>query len=70
MAQCQSKIFFPDDPAKPPQFGDCPRLAETTRRTSMLRGNKVITSVVKLCSKCAKMWDEGDIKAKAAGGSR
>jgi len=50
MAQCDSKVFFPDDPAQTPQFSDCPRQAETTRRT--------IHSVVKLCSKCAKVWDE------------
>lgn len=50
MAQCDSKVFFPDDPAQRRQFSDCPRQAETTRRT--------IHAVVKLCSKCAKVWDE------------
>ncbi len=62
MAQCQSKVFFPDDPAKPPQFNDCPRRAETTRRTQRFSDTskgepKMITSVVKLCATCAKMWD-------------
>jgi hypothetical protein len=28
MAQCESKVFFPDDPAKQPQFTDCPRDAK------------------------------------------
>ena len=50
MAQCDSKVFFPDDPAQLPQFSDCPRQAETTRRT--------IHSIVKLCAKCAEVWDE------------
>jgi len=27
MAQCESKVFFPDDPAQQPQFSDCPRQA-------------------------------------------
>jgi hypothetical protein len=52
MAQCRSKVFFPDDPAQPPQFSDCPRKAETTRRT--------VKSAMKLCPKCAKVWDEED----------
>jgi pimeloyl-ACP methyl ester carboxylesterase len=50
MAQWDSKVFFPDDPRLTPQFNDCPRQAETTRRT--------IHSIVKLCPKCAKAWDE------------
>lgn len=50
MAPCDSKVFFPDDPAQPPQFSDCPRQAETTRRT--------IHSMVRLCAKCAEVWDE------------
>src|SRR5579859_2035794 len=52
MAQCDSKVFFPDDPTQPPQFNDCPRRAETIRRTSY--------SIVKLCAKCAEVWDEHD----------
>jgi hypothetical protein len=48
--KCDSKVFFPDDPGQAPQFSDCPRQAETTRRA--------YHSVVKLCSKCAKVWDE------------
>jgi esterase len=50
MAQCNSKVFFPDDPGLAPQFNDCPRQAETTRRT--------LHSVAKLCSECVKVWDE------------
>lgn len=50
MSQCQSKVFSPDDPAQPPQFSDCSRLAETERT---IRGK-----VVKLCAKCAAVWDE------------
>jgi hypothetical protein len=53
MAQCESKVFFPDDSTQPPQFNDCPRQAETTRRLSGMK-------VVKLCTKCAKVWDETD----------
>lgn len=73
VAQCESKVFFPDDPAQPPQFNDCPRRAETARRTWRLgdreRGERsVVKSVVKLCSKCAKVWDEkANASAKAAG---
>ena len=52
MAQCNSLVFFPDDPRLPPQFNDCPRQALTTRRT--------VHSVMKLCSMCAKVWDEQD----------
>jgi hypothetical protein len=62
MAQCESKVFFPDDPAKLPQFNDCPRRAETTRCTRRFSGTsngepKVITSVVKPCSNYSKIWD-------------
>jgi len=59
MAQCDSKVFFPDDSTQPPQFSDCPRPAETERT---IRGK-----VVKLCAKCAKVWDEFEAKPKAAG---
>lgn len=52
MSQCDSKVFFPDDPSQPPQFNDCPRQAETTRRT--------LHSVMRLCSTCARAWDEQD----------
>jgi hypothetical protein len=52
MAQCESKVFFPESPSQPPQFSDCPRQAETTRRAPH--------SVMKLCSKCARVWDEQD----------
>ena len=52
MVQCDSKVFFPDDPAQAPQFSDCPRQAEAIRRTSH--------SIVKLCAKCAEVWDEQD----------
>ena len=57
--QCQSKVFFPDDPAQTPQFSDCPRRAETERT---IRGKGV-----KLCTVCAKVWDEHEARAKAAG---
>lgn len=50
MAQCDSKVFFPDDPALSPQFSDCPRQAETIRRT--------IHSIMQLCARCAEVWDE------------
>lgn len=52
MAQCESKVFFPDDPEQKPQFSDCPREAETTRR--------ITHTFVKLCSTCARVWDEQD----------
>jgi len=54
MAQCESKVFFPDDPAQPPQFTDCPRQAETTRHTSTHAAQGVVTSTVTLCGKCAE----------------
>jgi len=50
MLQCDSKVFFPDDPAQAPQFSDCPRQAKTVRRT--------IHSIVRLCARCAEVWDE------------
>jgi hypothetical protein len=52
MAPCGSKVFFPDDPRQQPQFSDCPRVAKTTRRTAH--------TVIKLCSTCARVWDEED----------
>jgi hypothetical protein len=58
MAQCDSKVFFPDDPGQAPQFNDCPRQAEATRHTNH--------SVVKLCSECAKIWDEQEEHQEAA----
>jgi hypothetical protein len=59
MPQCDSKVFFPDDPTQAPQFSDCPREAETTRRT--------IHSVVKLCAKCAEVWDEQEREVLSIG---
>ena len=53
MAQCESKVFFPDGPEQRPQFTDCPRQAETTRKLSGMK-------LVKLCTQCAKIWDETD----------
>jgi len=50
MAQCESRVFFPDDPKERPQFSDCPREAETTRR--------ILHTVTKLCPTCARAWDE------------
>lgn len=58
MAQCDSKVFFPDDPGQVPQFSDCPRQAQTTRRT--------IHSIVRLCAKCAEVWDEQERQAITA----
>ena len=48
-----SKGFFPDDPAPRPQVTDCRRRAETTCRLSGMK-------VAKLCTKCARIWDETD----------
>jgi hypothetical protein len=74
MAQCESNVFFPDDPSLPPQFSDCPRQAETTRRArhfgDTTRGEpRIVSSVVKLCAICAREWDtQVDIvKVRAAG---
>jgi hypothetical protein len=58
MAQCESKVFFPDDPRQQPQFSDCPREAKATRRTAH--------TVIKLCSTCARVWDEQDKPEKKA----
>ena len=62
MGQCESKVFFPDDPSQRPQFNDCPRRAETVRRV----GSKV----VKLCATCANIWDGKDSKVENATGVR
>ena len=62
LAQCESKVFFPDNPSQRPQFNDCPRRAETVRRV----GSKI----VKLCSKCASVWDEKDGKVENVAGVR
>ena len=81
MAQCDSKIFFPDDLAQRPQFTDCPRESQTTRRTFRIgdraKGEPpVINYVLKLCAVCAREWDEqlqyaerleSKAKARAAG---
>jgi hypothetical protein len=65
MAQCESMIFFPDDPAHWPQFTDCPRQADTTRRTfRFIKGEPILSYVVKLCRVCAKEWDEQDLYAE------
>jgi len=48
-AQCESKVFFPDDPAQRPQFSDCPRRAETTRKVPDT------SKSLNLCAKCAKI---------------
>lgn len=68
MPQCESCVFFPDDPAQPPQFSGCPRNAETTRRTWRIvirkREPTLMHLVVHLCAKCAAVWDEQDVKAK------
>jgi hypothetical protein len=78
--QCQSHVFFPDDPALAPQFGGCPRRAETTRRTLRLvsRGNNeasMVNSVVRLCGVCAREWDaqardEAQVGRKINGASK
>ena len=74
MAQCESKVFFPDDPLQPPQFSECPRQAKTARRAWRLgdpaKGEpRIVVSVVKLCAVCAKEWDAQMVEeaAKAAG---
>jgi len=59
MAQCDSKVFFPDDPSQVPQFNDCPRQSETTRHT--------IHAIVRLCAKCAEVWDEQERQIVAEG---
>ena len=69
MQQCQSHIFFPDDPSQPPQFSDCPRVAETRRRTFRIgdRANgepPVVNAVKKLCGTCAREWDGKNLGSK------
>jgi hypothetical protein len=44
MAQCESKVFFPDDSTQPPQFSDCPKRAVTTRKMA------ATSKVVNLCN--------------------
>ena len=71
MAQCQSPVFFPDDPAQRPQFNECPRQSQTTRRTWRFgdpgKGEPpVVNSIVKLCARSAKIWDEVDLYADAS----
>jgi hypothetical protein len=66
MAQCESKVFFPDDPGQRPQFTDCPRQAETARHASRQTTQGVLTSTVKLCGKCAKVWDGQDTHCMAS----
>jgi hypothetical protein len=61
MTQCESKVFFPDNPEQPPQFSDCPRGAVMSRKVPGT------SEVLKLCAKCAKMGDEQGGKAKATG---
>ncbi len=67
--QCESKVFFPDDPNQPPQFNGCTRLAVTTRRTwrfgDRAKGEpNVLNKVVKLCERCAQAWDDGEWERK------
>jgi hypothetical protein len=62
MAQCESNVFFPDNPSQAPQFSDCPRQAETTRRTWRFgvaaKGEaRIVIVVARLCAKCAREWD-------------
>ena len=79
VAQCDSKVFFPDDLTQRPQFTDCPRESQTSRRTFRF-GDKakgepyVVNYVLKLCAVCAREWDEQlhyaeriEVKVKAAG---
>jgi hypothetical protein len=78
MAQCESKVFFPDQPAERPQFSTCPRQAETTRRTwrsgdRTKQEPKVIRFMVKLCGFCARELDENELDwmgERCAGGGR
>jgi hypothetical protein len=70
MAQCESPVFFPDDATQRPQFSECPRPSQTTRHTWRFgdRGKGepvVVNSVVKLCSRCAQIWDAVDLHAKS-----
>ena len=62
-SQCQSKVFFPDDPTEPPQFNRCPRKAVTTRREWRYADNgkgepDLVSRIVKLCARCADVWDD------------
>lgn len=69
MTQCQSPIFFPDDPKQKPQFSPCPREATTSRRTTR-PGNKtkgepaVVSYVIRLCAVCARQWDQNEVDAR------
>lgn len=59
MAHCQSQVFFPDDPKQLPQFSDCPRVAETTRRTFRIGDRahgepSVVNAVRRLCGTLCK----------------
>ena len=54
MAQCECKVFFPDEPPQRPPFSDCPRRAKTTR---IVPGT---SKILKSCSNCAKVWDGQD----------
>jgi len=72
VAQCESIMFFPDNPTHAPQFSDCPRASETKRRTwrfgDRSKGEPtVVTFVVKLCADCAKVWDGVEIEGNGAG---
>jgi hypothetical protein len=65
--QCESIVFFPDNPAYVPQFSDCPRPSETKRRTwrfgDRSKGEPMVVNfVVKLCAECAKVWDGIEIE--------
>lgn len=69
--QCESRVFFPDNPAQLPQFSDCPRQAVTERRTTRhgdtSKGEPAVVSyVVKLCDICAKCFDEADKENRKA----
>jgi hypothetical protein len=66
MAQCESKVFFPDNALQRPQFSECPRESVTRRRTWRFGDREkgepmVMNSVVKLCTRCAREWDEGEL---------
>jgi hypothetical protein len=63
MGQCESCVFFPDNPAYMPQFNGCPREAATRRRTFRFGDHSngepiVLNFVVKLCGVCAREWDQ------------
>ena len=74
MAQCESKVFFPDDPTQHPQFSECPRQAQTTRHTwrfgdRAMGEPPVVNFFVKLCSNCAAIWDDVDLHANSTAAS-